>query len=74
MNAFELSNIRIAAVEELEKMHKAIMDAEDEYDTIIIDFAEAEKIYDICHHMNLLLTIMLQNTQVENTSKPGLPF
>ena len=71
MNAFYMSKIREEAIGGISLLHKKIKDNKDESD-ITISFAEAEKLYDACCEINKLLTIMLENTEVANTTY--LPF
>ena len=71
MNAFYMSKIREEAIGGRSLLHEKIKDNKDESD-ITISFAEAEKLYDACYEINKLLTIMLENKEVANTSY--LPF
>lgn len=72
MNALELSTIREIITKESQAILKKMKQSEDESD-ITISFAEAERIYDICKDADRLVSNLLRNTDVDNTSE-YLPF
>lgn len=73
MNALELASIEETARIVKREMLEKIKNAKNEEEDIPLSFVEVERIIDVCHELVSLADIMLENTQVENTSK-NLPF
>lgn len=73
MNALELASIEETARIVKREMLEKIKNAKNEEEDIPLSFVEVERIIDVCRELVSLADIMLENTQVENTSK-NLPF